>query len=433
MDMFFFAQANQNQPVSRLKRLTAAVVISSALWGSAAQAESATQEPSMQNVLQAVLAKQPEQLNVQSYADLVSSSQTAANAWLPNGMNMMVRHESDALTDDTGFQSWETGVSFPVGTGAQSSAYAKLGEAYQQQSAQYQSLLNWQASKLTRQLVWDLRLAEVQWHRSQQNQGLVAALASKVEKLVLAGESPQMDAVLAQKGLLEAQKISVEANNNYEQQLANYQFWTGYSQLPLSIEEREAPDWQVAQKQLENHPLMQWANSQLQKVQANKQLVQTQAVEKPSLFVGAKSEQDDQTAARTSLMVEMSFPLGKPATYGTVLAEQNQLVSEQQVAMQKTKQTLTNDARQAVQALQQSKSVLEVAQQQVDVSKQALSMAEKAYELGETNIQTLLGVQKQMLQALLELDQQQVMVQRQVAMVWQALGKGIEPIQAKQD
>ncbi|MDG6773446.1 TolC family protein [Thiomicrorhabdus sp. ZW0627] len=431
MDQLFITQANRKKKAPGLNRLAVAVFFSSAFLGGNTQAQTQVQAPSMQGVLQAVMAKQPEQMNVQSYASLVSSNQAAARSWFPNGSSMSVRHESDALTDDTGFQSWEAGVSFPVLIGDQSNAYSKLGEVYQQQSEQYRSLLNWQASKLTRQLVWDLKLAEVQWHRSQQNQGLVAALVNKVEKLVAAGENPQMDAVLAQKRLLEVEKRTVEANNAYEQQLANYQFWTGFSELPSDIEEPEAKDWQAVRKQLESHPLMVWADSQLQKVQANKLLVQSQAVAKPSVFFGAKSEQDDQTAARTSLMLELSFPLGKPATYGTALAEQSQLVSEQQVALQKTKQSLSNNARQALQALEQSKALLNVAQQQVVVAKQALGMAEKAYELGETNIQTLLGVQRQMLQALLESDQQQVMVQRQVALVWQAFGKGIETAQAE--
>lgn len=381
-------------------------------------------------VLQAVITKQPEQFEVQNYASLAASHQKVSQSWLPNGMNMMVRHENDALTDDTGFQSWETGVSFPVAIGDQANAYAQLGEVYQQQSIHYPQLLNLQASALTRQLVWELKMAEVEWQRSQQNLGLVAALASKVESLVKAGDSPKMDLVLVQKERVQAEKLSLEAQNQYQQKLANYQFWTGFSQLPDDIQEvqtlGQAPDWTNAQNQLESHPQVLWAQSQLQQVQAKKQLAETQSVEKPNLFVGAKSEQDDQTSARTSLMLEMSFPLGKPARYSAQIAEQNLAVSESQVRLQKTQQYLFNQARQAYQVLLQSQQLADLARQQVDLSEQALSMAEKAYELGETNIQTLLQVQTQMLKALLDSERQQVLVQQNLALYWQALGQGID-------
>jgi len=395
------------------------------------QAQPSVETPSalapadLKAVLQAVITKQPEQFEVQNYTSLAASHQKVSQSWLPNGMNMMVRHESDALTDDTGFQSWETGVSFPVAIGDQANAYAQLGEVYQQQSIHYPQLLNLQASALTRQLVWELKMAEVEWQRSQQNLGLVAALASKIESLVKAGDSPKMDLVLVQKERVQAEKASLEAQNQYQQKLANYQFWTDFSQLPHDIQEVQAPDWTNAQNQLESHPQVLWAQSQLQQVQAKKQLAETQSVEKPNLFVGAKSEQDDQTSARTSLMLEMSFPLGKPARYSAQMAEQNLAVSESQVRLQKTQQHLFNQARQAYQGLLQSQQLADLARQQVGLSEQALSMAEKAYELGETNIQTLLQVQTQMLKALLDSERQQVLVQQNLALYWQALGHGI--------
>ncbi|MDX1348405.1 MAG: TolC family protein [Thiomicrorhabdus chilensis] len=389
------------------------------------ETHSALAPAGLKAVLQAVITKQPEQFEVQNYTALAASHQKVSQSWLPNGMNMMVRHENDALTDDTGFQSWETGVSFPVAIGDQANAYAQLGEVYQQQSIHYPQLLNLQASALTRQLVWELKMAEVEWQRSQQNLGLVAALASKVESLVKAGDSPKMDLVLVQKERVQAEKASLEAQNQYQQKLANYQFWTGFSQLPNHIQEVQAPDWMDAQNQLESHPQVVWAQSQLQQVQARKQLAETQSVEKPNLFVGAKSEQDDQTSARTSLMLEMSFPLGKPASYSAQIADQNLAVSEAQVRLQKTKQQILNQARQAHQSLIQSQQLADLARQQVGLSQQALSMAEKAYEMGETNIQTLLQVQTQMLKALLDSERQQVLVQQNLALYWQALGQGI--------
>lgn len=416
-------QVHSARPVPKPKRLFSLSVICSALlFAQPSWSQETTSAPTLDQVLQSVLNKQPEKKLLSGYAELANQYQTTASAWFPDGAQMNVRHENDGLTDDTGFESWETGVAFPVGLEKQRKAYRQLGASYQVQTQAYQRFLGWQASALTRDLVWSLKGAEVAWHRSQQNYGLVASLVSKVQTLVEAGESPAMDLVLAQKEALNAEKQVLQAHSRYQQQLARYRYWSGLSLIPDDLSEPSVANMPSVAVALDNHPQMQWAQSRLEQTQAGRLLAEADALQKPELFIGGKSERDDQTAARTSLMVEMRFPLGRPARYQTVSAEQNQQIRQQQAEIEKIRQRLENQIRQSSQTLEQSQALLQVAQQQVNLSKEALKTAEKAYEVGETNIQTLLQVQSQMLQALLEQELEQVAVERDRAFYRQALG-----------
>lgn len=386
--------------------------------------------PTLQSVAQAWLAKQPEQQTLTGLETLSAEYHSASSSWLANGVNLSVRHESDALTDDTGFQSWETGVSMPLDFGEQSSAYGQMSEQTQKEGVAFRTLLNWQTSLQVRRVIWELKTAEVAWQRSQQNEGLVAALVEKVTELVNAGESPQMDLVLARQELASAQQRTLQAQGQYQQLMDQYRYWSGFSQLPENMNEAAdsrmtgAEETSLAKSlgSLPQHPQLVWESVQLEKMQAQKQLVQAQSKSRPDLFVGAKSEEDDQTAARTSLMVEMSFPLGQPVAHRTHLAEQNQSVIQQRAKLKKTLQTLEVEATQAYQVWQQAQQLLAASQQQVELAQQSLEMAQKAYELGETNIQTLLQVQKHALQALMEVELQQVRVHQDYALLRQALG-----------
>lgn len=382
----------------------------------------AAQTPdSLQSVLQAVMAKQPDQQEIPQFEALSNRYRQAGEAWFANGVNLTVRHENDAMTDHTGFKSWESGVDFDLSLD-QSHAYQQLGESYQQHGERYAKLLQWQAAALTRRLVWELKRAEVQWQRLQQNQGLIAALADKVSASAENGEVPKMDAVLVQKELLAAEKQTLAAYNAYQQRLAEYHYWSGFDALPLQIEESLPAQNGDLNALLAQHPQSQWAEQQLQQAQAQQRVVLNQTQTKPNLFVGAKAEEDDATAARTSLIVQMRLPLGKSASYQTTQQEQQQVVSAQQIALQKTQQQLSNEAMLAQQGLQQEQALLKLTGRQREVNAQALSMAEQAYALGETPIQTLLQVQSQMLQALLDDDLQAVAVGQATARLRQALG-----------
>lgn len=77
------------------------------------------------------------------------------------------------------------------------------------------------------------------------------------------------------------------------------------------------------------------------------------------------------------------------------------------------------------QDLAQAEALLNLAKQQLKLSKQALQTAKNAYQYGQTNIQTLLQVQTQTLQAHLDAELGKVAVERQRAFYHQALGFSI--------
>lgn len=397
------------------------------LLGSLMAWPAAAQMPdSLQTVGQAIVAKQPDQEAVSQWQALSQGYEQAGRSWFASGINFTLRHENDTLTDNTGFKSWESGLDVDL-AGDLSRAYAQLGDTAKQQAESYAALLQWQAAALTRERVWALKAAEVQWQRLQQNQGLMAALHEKIQAAANSGNVPQMDAVLVQKERLLAEKQTLAAYNAYQQALSAYQFWSGFSQLPAQIEETPPNEQAGLEALLQQHPQWRWGEQQVQRSLAEQALALGEANAKTNLFVGAKAEEDNATAARTSLIVQVRVPLGQSAGYQVTAQQQQQAVSAQQIALQQTRQQLLADARLAQQAWHQAQALLAVAERHQTVSAQALSMAEQAYAAGETPIQTLLQVQAQQLQALLDYDLNRVAVGQALAAFRQALGLELAP------
>lgn len=344
-------------------------------------------------LLDNIIQMQPEQQITKGLQELHSTNQSFSNSWTAGDVDLIVHHENDTLTGDEDYQNWQVGVEFPVWLPSQKNAQKLVASSYGQEVSAQQIFLRWLASDTLRKLAWSYQSARVEVAAARSALEKSRSLEQKVKLKVDAGESPELDLLLARKVVLKQQHQLVLKQSAMSIAQNQFRKWTQVSQLPEDIQERPK-----ALLPLEQHPKIVRLMSTLQISQAQLQKMKSFKQESPRLFFGAQNDKDKNTE-NTSLMFEVSIPLGVNPGYSPKLAEEKRNVYEKQAVLDKAKIQLEQDVFKARQILASSKQGIHFSKHQYELSKKALKMSEQAYQLGETNIQNLLLVQQQTAEA----------------------------------
>ncbi|MEA3404758.1 MAG: TolC family protein [Pseudomonadota bacterium] len=348
--------------------------------------------PSFQQLLKAYIKNQPQQLTLKGLQQLQQAQKEQADSWIAGDVNVVLHHETDALTDDNDSQNWQVGAALPIRLPSQRNTMSDLAEVYQQRLPVETQYLNWLASEQLRQLIWALQTAQVEVEMAERSLSTSEQLLKTINKQVELGETAKIDAVLAEQNTLEDEAALLKTQSNLMAAQNAYQKWTGFKVLPESIAEVKAT------VDRDQHPEIRKLTAQL--ILANTQLRQIESFKsgQPSVYFGA---QQDQVAKQTdsSLVMEVVIPLGMDSGFAVKKAEQRLQIQQNQAALNQAKQSLALEQQQAEHILFQQQQTIELTKQQLNLAEQALDMSFKAYKLGEISIQNLLQTQQQATEA----------------------------------
>jgi len=344
-------------------------------------------------LLDNVMLRQPEQQTIAGIQELQTANNFLSESWISGDVDLLVHHENDVLSDNEHIQNWQVGLEFPIWLGTQKNAQRKLSASFQQQVPAHQNYFKWLASGTLRQLIWKFRKAITEVESAQSALLKSRALQIKVQQKVKAGESPKLDLLLANKAMLEQQNRFVEKQSALAIAQNHFQKWTLHKQLPTDILE----SLQTAVP-LEQHPNIIKLKTELQLSESTLEQVKSFKKESPRVYLGAQNNKE-RSNSNTSLVFEVSIPLGINPSYSVKVAQQKSTIFEKQAILENRKIQLEEKIYQTQQALASSKLSIQFSQQQYQLSQKALAMSEQAYQLGETNIQNLLLVQQQTLEA----------------------------------
>ena len=345
-------------------------------------------QPTFSDLLQAYIQQQPQQQTLSALQNVQQAQKDQASGWIAGDINVVVHHENDALTDDNNAQNWQVGAEFPVWLPSQKQGLSDLAEVYQQNLPVEQAYLNWQASGILRQLIWDFQIASAKLAIAQQTLTTSEQLLESVQKKVALGESPLIDGVLAEQTFLSYKAALMEQQSHLDMAKQAYQKWTGFSTLPKTIIESKK------MVSLEQHPEMMQLQSQLALANADLRQIEVQKSGQPSLYLGA---QQDKLANQTdtSLVMEVVIPLGLNPEFGVKKAQQKLQIQRNQARVEQTQKSIVLAQQQAEQQLSQLQRSIDLTSQQQQLAEQALEMSLKAYKLGAITVQNLLLIQQQ--------------------------------------
>ncbi|MFK5894974.1 MAG: TolC family protein [Pseudomonadota bacterium] len=346
-------------------------------------------------LLEKVIEQQPEQKITTGIKEIVSANQSISDSWISGDVDIIVHHENDSLTDNNKYQNWQLGAEFSILLPAQKDAQRKITNSYQQHLLAQKTYLRWLASNTLREMIWKYEKAIIEAQAIQSALHKSQALKQKIQQKVNAGESPQIDMLLASKSILNQQNQVVQKQSALTIIQHQFQLKTQTNKLPDQIKENMHNA--IA---LDLHPKIAKLKSDLSISEAAFQQVNSFKREGPRFFVGAQNDKDNSSHnSNTSLIFEVSIPLGINSSYSTKVAKQRSHMYEKQALLDKAKIQLKQSIFQAQQILASAKLSIHFTQQQYELSKKSMQMSEQAYQLGETNIQNLLLVQQQNLDA----------------------------------
>lgn len=379
-----------------------------------------TVNPSLQlsDVLESAYARAPVQASLRSRDVMVLAKNRVANAVLPATPAVSVTHQNDAVGSGRGERDWQAELELPVWMAKQRENRLKVAQVNQSTVT-----VSRQSAKL--QLAGDLR--EALWNIAYNENNLALAnnklqfstkLKNDVEKRYIAGELAKTDAMLAELEVLKAQKEKLRAEAELMHARHRYYLLTGLRELPGTYAEN--------QSNLEDYyqsPIWLEVQSKLGLAETERDLAQIESHENMQVLVNMRSSKGPfDTTDNNSVGMKLRIPFGSETKAAPIKAAAEIGVGNALTERESLKLALDAALHEAEHNLSVSRVELTIAGKQYDIAKESLRLAQKAFQLGETDLVSLLRVQAQTFEAERAFTTRQVQVQWDVARYNQTVG-----------
>lgn len=310
----------------------------------------------------------------------------AANSLLPGAPAVILGHRSDQLINDAGKREWEAGVALPMWLPGQRDARQRQAQVHKVGLEANIRALRLKLAGELREAVWLVRQAELQVQLDQARAQTAKRLAEDVAKRVNAGELAKTDLNLAQNEWRTAQAAVLRSRNQLLQAQQSYATLTGTQDLPDDMAETAQP------KPLQDdHPLLEEARQMIEIAQAQVHVASESRRDNPELELSTRRERgtlNDPYASTVALTLRLPFATDA-RNMPLISAAQTALTSAQS-EYNRTRLILEYQRQQADQALQAADQLLDLAQQQRIAARENLDLIQKSFNLGESDLFTLL-------------------------------------------
>lgn len=397
---------------------TALVLVSSLTF-----ADTRPDAPSLQAVIQAALQRFPELALPDAVRRQSKAIRQQASALIANDPSLTVRHENDKLTDSFGFRDWEGSVQFPLWLPGQRKRRLDVADATEQEAAALIPFYRWRVSGEVRELLWSIRIARAEVVLAQIALDSARALETDIDRRVQAGELAVTDQILARKETLAREITLNTATAKHSALRHEYQMLTGLSELPENIIEPELRNTDLA----DEHPALIVAGYRTERARSVRDQSRHEKRASPVLSVGARNERAESGQPFDTIMtLELSLPLGLKGQSAPAIAEAERQLTEQQVDYASVQRDIEKQLVLAANEKQRTVQALKLTRQQQHLAAEGLRLIHRAFELGESDLFTLLQARTQALAAERDLQISQLERGRAVARYNQALGVILE-------
>lgn len=370
-------------------------------------------------LVEQVYQRLPDRLAEGKYQQLQQANDRVASALFAEPATASISHFNDALGSSDGFQEWEGGVTLPLWLPGQKRQQHELSTRIAAELPAYQSRLRLQAAAQVRELIWQIRLAEVGVEQAR----LALASAERIERdvgvRVEAGDLPKTERLLASTNSSEARAQLGQAQAHLQQALAHYQLVTGEHSLPAEHAEIVSPHTSIDAR----HPQLQLQDQVIDRLRAEVGLAHYDGAVNPSLSVGMRRERGESGERfNNSVGVGISFALGDARYRQPAIARAAAELADAEVERQSGERLLQTRLLQVEQSLRAKQAALKLVTEQDKTTRQYVALQQRAFDLGEINLMDLLRSQALANESSSRKRQLEVEIQQKIAEKNQALG-----------
>lgn len=369
-------------------------------------------------VLEKTFARNPMQAVLQSRDVMVAARKTVANAMLPSTPAMSVMHQNDALGSGRGEREWLAELELPVWLANQRNQRVKVADASQSSLGASRDSLKLQVAAQLREAVWTIAANDNNLVLAMNRLAVATKLQRDVEKRHQAGEMAKTDVMLAQQETLNAEKEKLRAEAEVMHARHRYYLLTGLRELPASYEETLSTLEDYSQS-----PIWLEAQSKVGLAETERDLVQVESHENLQVLVNMRSMKGPfDNVANESVGVKLRIPFGGESRAAPIRAAAELGVGSAVSERETLKYALEAAMHEAEHNLSVSRAELVLASKQYEIAKESDRLAQKSFQLGESDLVSLLRVQTQTFEAARAFTTRQIQVQWDIARYNQTVG-----------
>ena len=379
-----------------------------------------TVSPALQlsEVLEKAYARTPMQASLQSRDVMVSAKNRIANAMLPSAPAVGIIHQNDAIGSGRGERDWQAELELPVWQPKQRDNRLKVAEAIQSSTSASRHSLKLQVAGQLREALWNIAANDNNLSLAINKLQVAKKLQSDVDKRYRAGELAKTDAMLAEQEVLRVEKEKVRAEAEVMHARHRYYLLTGLRELPASYEEKQSSLEDYSQS-----PIWLEAESKLGLAETERDLAQVESHENMRVLLNVRNSKGAfDTTDNNSVGVHVRVPFGSEASAAPIRAAAEMVVGNALTEREAMRFELEAAMHEAEHNLSVSRAELSIATKQHEIAKESLTLAQKAFQLGETDLVSLLRVQAQTFEVQRAFTTRQIQVQWDIARYNQTVG-----------
>ncbi len=331
----------------------------------------------------------PEIKSLEARRTVAVAQRGAGESLVPAAPAVMLRHTTDYLSRNVGRREYEAELGVPLWLLGQGTATVRAADAL---------LARTDAEIVARQLavagevrtaLWQVSLAERRAELARQRLKVARQLEADTRRTSAAGETSEADLQLAR-----AEALAVAADVR-DEELAVEEARQAFRTLTGMAPPKGAPEPDIGQPPLEQHPSLLAAQLGVRSAQAQRQLVDLTTRDNPEVGLMARRERDARGERYDTIMgVSVRIPFSVDAVNAPKRAEAMSEVVRAEADQATLARTVEAEIRQARLALQTAAERLSIARDRAAALRARLSNVERARRGGEISLVELVRAQE---------------------------------------
>lgn len=375
---------------------------------------------SLQQVLEASLARAPELTFSQAYQKQAQTGQALSNGLSPQAPRFTFSYWDDQTFDNTGALEIEAGIEFDLWRWGQQDNAETLAESFSAGSQAWQNHFTLMVAGRVRQALHRLAMARAYATHAEQAVTDAEKLLHTSQKRFAAGGAPQ-SAVMQSKALvLEAKQQQLDKNAELVDAIRSYHILTGLYQAPADLSEASPQQYRIN----EQHPTLAFLLARRQQQTALVEQQRYQGSGSPTVRLGLRRDRgSDLEPDIDSLGFSISIPFGTSRYAKANSSAANIALAELDTQIQLTRRELQQQLHDIQHQLHTLEITLQFAAERRDINRQNWEMAQTAFSVGESDIRPTIIALQQYRQSQLHWQQLKLQQQALIASYKQTVGE----------
>ncbi|HEY3327499.1 MAG TPA: TolC family protein [Novimethylophilus sp.] len=364
-------------------------------------------------------ARSPQQQVLKAGKISIEAKSVQADSLLPGAPAVSMRHQNDAIGSGRNLREWEATLELPVWMPGQRAARRMVAREAMDGLGASQGGLMFGLAGQVRDAIWDVAMNTNAVGLAEQRVKNAEALQRDVSRRWLAGELARTDAMLAQNETLQAQTAQLQAQAELKHAEHRYWMLTGLKALPAKAEEPLSTQAGID----DSHPLLSEVAAKVALAQGERELVRVEKRENPQVLINARHERGAFDADyNSSVGLAVRIPLDAQVRSAPLLAGAEMGLAQAMSERDQRMLTLQAALHEAEHNLEVTRASVQLVEEQNRLAQENLRLAKKAFDLGESDLVSLLRVQATAQDAERALRSSRIQVQWNIARFNQAMG-----------